>query len=98
MFCYYLYDCLNQHLPLTDLCPLFLFMYSTVNISLSMLPSATYQKYDVNIVYSRTCLNPYPSVDGPGYGLLRVMAFERWAKNRFESRSQTSWLKRMNIY
>ena len=22
-----------------------------------------------SIGYSRTCLNPYPSVDGPGYGL-----------------------------
>jgi len=34
--------------------------------------------------YSRTCLNPYPSVDGLGYGLLQVMGFDRYAKNRLE--------------
>ena len=54
----YLYDCLNQYLPLTDLCPLFLFMYNTLlsactDISLSIMPWAMYQKYDVNIVYMR---------------------------------------------
>ena len=34
--------------------------------------------------YSRNCYNPYPSVDGPGYGLLQVMGLERYAKNRLE--------------
>jgi len=31
-------------------------------------------------LYSLTCHNPYPSVDGPGYGLSQVMGFKRSAK------------------
>ena len=38
--------------------------------------------------YSRTSHNPYPSVEGPGYGLLEVMGFERSAKNRIKK----SWV------
>jgi len=57
VFCY-LYDCLNQYHPLTDLCPLFLFMYNTLlsactDILLSMFPEATYYRYDINIVYMK---------------------------------------------
>jgi hypothetical protein len=37
-----------------------------------------------NIEYSRLPLNPYPSVDDPGYGLSEIMALERYAKNRFK--------------
>jgi hypothetical protein len=41
-------------------------------------------------VYSRTPHNPYPSVDGPGYGLLQVMGFERSAKNRVKKITKKS--------
>jgi hypothetical protein len=38
-------------------------------------------------MYSRTSLNPYPSVDGPGYGLLGGMGSRRCAKNRLKNGS-----------
>jgi hypothetical protein len=41
-------------------------------------------------MYSRTPHNPYPSVDGPGYGLLEVMGFERSAKNRVKKITKKS--------
>jgi hypothetical protein len=38
----------------------------------------------VAFYYSQLSHNPYLSVDGPGYGLSKSMALERYAKNRIK--------------